>query len=225
LPQVERGGKLSELPVDEDSGIAETMHVVFFPDNLIGAEFNFYAPRLSRLAYYINTKCRASGAQVSFEPLLRKNIHSQLDHYQDVRLFKLKILRSYSDIAKESDANLGQTISAAEALGTPESVQIELRFKDNKKRALEKIKGIVTSILYHPKFLEGVEDFSIKGKRDDTNKVEPIDLLQEQLIYRRALLRVEGRSRAIVSELAYTEIIKIYEEHIEELKMAPSIGS
>ena len=91
-------------------------------------------------------------------------------------------------------------------MGTPESVQIELRFKDNKKGALEKIKGIVTSILCNPKVVEGVEDFSIKGKRDDTNKVEPIDLLLEQLIYRRALLRVEGRTRAIISKSAYTMV-------------------
>lgn len=49
LPEVfERGGDLSPLVMGDDArGIAESIHIVFFEDNIVGADFNFNGPRIA----------------------------------------------------------------------------------------------------------------------------------------------------------------------------------
>ena len=47
LPQVERGGELEDLYIPTAAGLAEAIHVVFFDHNIVGADFNFYGPRMS----------------------------------------------------------------------------------------------------------------------------------------------------------------------------------
>ena len=53
LPQLEQAGTVSDLKIADNAGLVEAVHVVFFPDNIVGADFNFYGPRLSRLGYYL----------------------------------------------------------------------------------------------------------------------------------------------------------------------------
>ena len=51
LPLVEiRGGRLDDLEIPDDSGLVEVIHVVVFENGIIGADFNFYGPRVGRLA-------------------------------------------------------------------------------------------------------------------------------------------------------------------------------
>ena len=44
LPQLERGGAVTDLNVADDEGLLESIHAVFFENNIVGAEFNFYGP-------------------------------------------------------------------------------------------------------------------------------------------------------------------------------------
>ena len=72
LPRVEEGGVLSDLQIPPSSGIAEEIHVVFFPNNIVGSEFNFYGPRISRLRRYLAAKTANVAVVPYFEPLLRR---------------------------------------------------------------------------------------------------------------------------------------------------------
>src|SRR6266545_3516700 len=85
LPQVERGGRLSRLDIPAESGLVEQIHVVWFPQGIIGSEFNFYGPRLSRLGRYLAVKALDMCPELSFEPLLREDIVQQLMRLGDVR--------------------------------------------------------------------------------------------------------------------------------------------
>lgn len=48
LPLVEQAGSLSDLQIPADSGLVEAIHVVVFPDNIVGSDSNFYGPRMTR---------------------------------------------------------------------------------------------------------------------------------------------------------------------------------
>ena len=52
--------------------------MVFFSDGLLGAEFNFYGPRPSRLGYYLNKVAGLKEFPV-FDPLLRSDVAAQLE--------------------------------------------------------------------------------------------------------------------------------------------------
>lgn len=56
LPQLERAGTVSDLNIAADAGLLETVDVTLFPDNIVGADFNFYRSQLSRLGYYLQLK-------------------------------------------------------------------------------------------------------------------------------------------------------------------------
>src|SRR5437764_8462394 len=57
LPFLEAHGDVLPLEIAEEQGILERTHAVFFPNDTVAAEYNFYGPRASRLAPYIRANC------------------------------------------------------------------------------------------------------------------------------------------------------------------------
>ena len=47
LPMLEQAGNISDLVLDADAGLLEAIHIVFFPNNIVGAEYNHFGPRVS----------------------------------------------------------------------------------------------------------------------------------------------------------------------------------
>ena len=45
LPQLERAGNVKDLDIALDEGLLETIHAVFFPENVVGVAYNHYGPR------------------------------------------------------------------------------------------------------------------------------------------------------------------------------------
>ncbi len=104
LPQVEEGGLLSPLGIPPELGIAEQIHAVFFDNNIVGADFNFYGPRISRLSEYFPQKAqRFCPPILFFEPLLRQDVLKQLERFKDIRMFSLKIRYTYASIIAQAN--------------------------------------------------------------------------------------------------------------------------
>ena len=61
-------------------------HVVFFPDNIVGAEYNHFGPRVSRLGSYLHKKSSEAVARAAFRPILRGDAAKQLDRLSDLRV-------------------------------------------------------------------------------------------------------------------------------------------
>jgi hypothetical protein len=70
LPSLLQSGTLGPLGIPADSGLAEEIHVTFFPDNIVGSDFNFYGPRASTLAYYLREKANGVEPSIRIDPLL-----------------------------------------------------------------------------------------------------------------------------------------------------------
>lgn len=226
LPQIEESGILSDLNIATNAGLVEPVHLVFFPNNIVGMEFNFYGPRLSRLGIYLQTKCEGPFCHGMFQPLLRKNIVSQLDRLDDVRLFALKIRSSFASKVKEADKDLGAAFTAAGSLGNTDELEVTIRpAKTSQASMLNRVVNVAKSLVGLGEIQSESTRFVVKGRCEDTGKVESIDLLRDQLIAKKQIVRLGERSRALDKDSAYSAITTAYEEMKDQLKAAPSVLS
>ena len=228
FPQLEQAGAVSDLDIAANAGLLEPVHVVFFPDNIVGADFNFYGPRLQRLGYYLRLKSRNAVALATFDPLLRHDVAEELDHLTELRLLDLKVKASYVDAIRKADASLGDTFEACERVldGNAEGIEVVLRpSKAFRQGALERLIAPLKKLVHAPELRENVERFQVRGKHDETDKVEVIDLLRDQLISRKHVLRLGERSRAVDANSAFQAISAAHDELKDDLRRAAGIGS
>ena len=221
LPQVERGGRLSRLNIPAESGLVEQVHVVCFPDGIIGSEFNFYGPRLSRLGRYLTVKAGALCPEIRFEPLLREDVVQQLMRLGDIRLLQLRIRAGYAAVVAQADRDLGAAFQAARRAGEADEVEVILKPRAySRGRLSERILTAVRTLARRTDVRESVERFVVKGLDRETQQVEMIDVLSDYLISRKQIILEDPRTRALNSGSAYAAVEEAYEELRDELRAA-----
>jgi hypothetical protein len=67
------------------------------------------------------------------------------------------------------------------------AARIEIRVRREKRRLgsliFDSVRDFVDGILNHPEILDSVEGLSVEGKREDDEKLEPIDFIKDRLLY------------------------------------------
>lgn len=221
LPQMERGGQLSALPISPTSGLAEQVHVTFFGNNIVGSEFNFYGPRLSRLADYLAERLGVRNPRVSFDPLIRQDVMQQLQRLGDIRLLRMRIKASFTETIRQLDQDLGSAFEAAQRAGDAEEVEITLRMKAHSRDSLsQRAMGFVRKLAQRSDARTEMSDFTVRGLNTETGQVEVVDALNDHLIAKKQIIRESRRSRALNSAAAYAAIEEAYEELRDELEAA-----
>ena len=223
LPQIDAAGNLSDLNLKATEGLVEAAHIVFFPENIVGVEFNFYGPRPTRLGFYLGAMSKLA-IFPTFDPLLRSNVGNQLDRLEDVRLFNLKVRPSYVGAVKSADEDLGSAFESARKLGSTEELQIVIRpSKSGSRGMLARIKNTAQTLLKLPDFQTETSKCLIRGKMEDSGRVEPLDLLHDQLVSHKKIVRVNGRGRALDTQAAYDAVSQAHSELADELKTAVAL--
>lgn len=224
LPLVEREGTLTDLAIPEDSGLFEGIHIVVFENNIVGMDFNFYGPRISRLSRYFRAKAGGYSADLTFEQLVRQDVAADLARLREIRTFHLKIRASYADVVSDADEDLGSAFKAAERVSEAQELELVLRPQKYSRNPL------AGRLLMAAKHLVGRRDlreetskFEVKGVREDTGAVEVVDLLRDQLVAREGIMRQSERGRALDKSSAYSAIEKAYSELESELLLAAGV--
>lgn len=226
LPAVEQAGKLSPLKIPADSGIAEQTHVVFFPDNLVGAEFNFYGPRMSRLAAYMMAKAEALCPELHFEVLLRQDVAQRLKRLEDIRLFDLKIRSSFIDTVTAADDDLGSCFKAAAKAGKADELQVILRPAPRSKKPLaSKLLSAVKGLFKSHELQQEASRFVIRGLDRDTDKVEELDLLNDDLVAKKKVILQDSRFRSVEPQSAFAAIEEAYSDLKDDLLKAAGVST
>jgi hypothetical protein len=223
LPELENDGQFKKLHVEEREKIAEKTHVVFFENGLVGAEFNFYGPRLSRLSYYLRYK---NIANVAFDPLLNRDVQETLQHIKDIRVLDLRMRRDSLELLKEAEESLPAALKSwSEKVDAP-VVELCLRQKSHSRKALaSSILDFVKTLAGSPLTREGVGIFKIQGKDDRTNQVEWFDLLEDKFVSSRQVIKEGAKHRVINSDSMFEEIESAYEELRPQLSQAIGINA
>jgi len=222
LPEVERAGQFAALPIPADAGLAEQTHIVLFEKNIVGCEFNFYGPRLSRFAHFLLDKSPHFVPTIQFDGLLNPDIGDQVARLEDVRLFHFKADAAYGQVLAKRDASLFGTFDAAESAGDPEDIEIILRRPKKVNWVLNHVKRAL-QLVESDEFKHGVSIFSVRGYDPETERVETVDLLNGQIVATKRMLVVDRRTRAVVSTSAYDAIHSAYDELRHLIDRAPSI--
>lgn len=223
LPMVEDNGSLNPLAIGQTAGLYEAAHVCFFPNNIVGMEFNFYGPRAGRIPAFL---VPATGhARFTLEPLLRQDVNEQLDRLRDLRMMSLRIRPSYSATVAEADADLGAAFTAAANVGNPRTVQVILAPEPNGRENLgRRALNTVKQLAGRSDLRQNAEEFQVKGP-DIDDRMLPIDLLSDELVVVKRIVRVDRRTRALQDAESYAAIEEAYREIQTELEAAAGVSS
>ena len=225
LPQLEQQGQLSDLSIPENSGLAEATHIVVFGNNIVGSDFNFFGPRMSRFSWYLRVKGREHCSDVKFDPLLRQDVADQLDRLLEIRMFHLKIRSSYAPIVEQADEDLGQAFAAAQRAGEADELEIVLRPQKYSRNPLSNRILQAARILARRGDLRlEASKFVVKGVRADTGALDLVDVLRDQLVAREEVMRQSARGRALDSVSAFDAIERAHAALIEELMVAAAVS-
>jgi hypothetical protein len=198
LPQLETTGRVTALRIAAAAGLVEQIHVIFFPNSIVGSDFNFHGPRMGRLSYYICNKAPDVCDYLEFEPLLRQNVMQQVQRLQDIRLFDLRVRTSYADTLRTADEDLFSAIDVARRLGEAAEMQIILRPPPRSHQTLSnRLLGVVKTLASRQDIREQAEKFQVKGFDPTTESVELVDILSDQLISRKRIVLLNSRTRAL----------------------------
>ena len=226
FPQLERGGHITDLLLDPDAGLLESIHVVFFPNNVVGAEYNHYGPRLSRLANYLRLKVPDVVPSLAFRPLLRGDAARKLESLVDLRHLDFSVLPPYAEFVRQTDPSLGEAFAAnRRVLERPKVLQVTLN-PENQERIgfLNRMRGPLRQLIGHDGLRENAKRLQVKGKSTDADRVETIDLLKDHLIVTKRIVRLNPRSRALNSDATFQAIREAHEELRPDIDLAASLS-
>ncbi len=225
LPHVEESGRTSPLGIAAAAGLLEQVHIVFFPDNIVGAEFNFYGPRMSRLRGYFRVKANGTCPDVDFEQLLRQDVAEKMLRMRGMKLFQFGIRRSYLDVLRDADSDLASAFDAQFGASEADQAEVILRVRpyDRRGALADRMFQKAQRILRMEGLREHATKFVIKATNEETGRVEPLDLLNDQLIASRTVIKDGARSRAVDSESAFTAVESAYNELREDIAAAASV--
>ena len=226
LPQLENAGQISDLNLDSDSGLLEAVHLVFFPDNIVGCEYNHFGPRISRLGSYLNTKSNEAIPIPIFRPLLRPDAAKQLDRLTEIRLLDISIRPAYANIIRQKDESLADALEAnAKLLTDPETVQLVIKpQRESWQAAHRKLLKPFKALIGAEEFRQAIDRFQLKGKCKDTDRVETIDLLKDQLISTKKIVRFNEISRALDPDSAFNAVHEAFQDLRDDLLHATAIS-
>jgi hypothetical protein len=225
LPLMEEGGNIKDLPIPLTSGLVEQTHVVFFPNNVVGCVFNFHGPRVSQLGRYLQSMAPSMFDQVSIAPLLRQDVLEQFDRLGDIRMFRLKVSRSYIDTVRLADEDLGSAFEAAAKAGNAEDVEIVLRPPPYSRESLgDKLLQPIRWLLTRNATREHVTRFKINGLDMESGRTKEIDLLSDHLVQKCRIIRTGERSRALDRRSAYKALEAAYEDMKSEIVAAAAVS-
>ena len=226
LPQLEQAGDIRDLVLDADAGLLEAVHVVFFPNNIVGAEYNHFGPRVSRLGSFLHEKSSEAVARAAFRPILRGDAAKQLDRLSDLRVLELSVLPSYVDIVRQSHVSLADALAAnGRVLENPKVLQVILKpQREASTGFLANMVGGLKELVSNGNVQEGADRLQVHGRCQDSNRVDTIDLLKDQLISTKAIVRMNPRSRALDPGATFQAIREAYLDLHDELESAASVS-
>ncbi len=204
----------------EESGLAECVHVMFFPENIVGIEYNNDGPRIARIGEYLYVKSQDVCPQVpEFEQLLQRDVVRKLEHMRIIRRFKLKVRESLFSSIEQADESLARAFQAARDLGQAKEIELILSVGRGNGTLGKKVFNMAKRLLTLQNTNIDLISGEIRGY-NETGKIEIIDLLNAKLVAEKSIPRQKTRTNVPQSELVYTAIEESYKELKDQLLSA-----
>jgi len=213
LPQAEMAGQLSDVALARGAALYEAVHLLFLPDNVIAAEFNFYGPRPTRLPGYLAALVGALPTPFVMEQILRQDAADQLDRQSGLRLLDLRVRPSYAATVMQADPSLGAALEAAAGVGEADVVGVVLQ-AEPRTRSARLGQGLLTGVrrlARRSDLRDNASRFAVSGIGPD-GLVEKINVLSDALVSVQQIARLGRTSRAVDQDSAYAAVQAAYRE-------------
>jgi hypothetical protein len=222
FPFVELNGNLTPLNIREGSGLSDHIHIVFFENNIVGADYNFYGPRIGGLERYLAAKANQWCHNLTFGILIDPDTAERLNRYEELRVLELRMRPADGEILRNYSESLADSFQAQNGL-LDEDAQLELvlRPKSHARGGIGRdILQRVKRMFLNEELRDKATRFRVQGINQLGDTEDFIDLLSDDLMVRKPMLRQEGRSRAVDAESAYQAIIEAHAEVEHKLARA-----
>jgi hypothetical protein len=224
LPMIEEKGIRKALNLSATAGLVEAIHVRLFPDNIVGFDFNFYGPRLSRLAIYLNTVAEGHGHKVIFEPLLRRDVTSELEDGRELRMFLLRIRRSEVSVIEAADKSLAGAFRGVMGLTDAEELEVVVRPTPYSRKSIGMhLLHTTRKLVKRPDVRDAASAFRVQVAGPDT-PTQTLDLLGDHFIADTRILRQTSKGRALEPADAYNKIEDAFKSREADLRKAASLS-
>ena len=217
LPQAEMAGNLSDVTLARGAALYEAVHLLFLPDNVIAAEFNFYGPRPTRLPGYLKALLGDLPTPFVMEQILRQDAAEQLDRQRGLRLIDLRVRTSYAATVARADESMGAALDAAAGVGGADVVGVVLQAAPRTRTARlgDGVLAGVRRLARRADLRENATRFEVSGVGPD-GLVEKINVLSDALVSVQQVARVGRTSRAVDRESAYAAVEAGYRQAVEK---------
>lgn len=217
LPDLERSGNLSPLHIPVDSGLAEITHFVLFANyRVVGVEYNFYGPRASSLASYLEHKSQGLIHRVLMRPILNLDVEETLNRIGEVSVVEVEVHRNGINVLEELDQSLAAAFRAVASVSEAETLDLVLRkrkysrtgfsFPFSRERLLNLLRRP------DPEMRESISKMKARARDTLDGNIREFDLLQDKFVFAKQVVRVDNRRRAIDSGSMYAAIEEAFQE-------------
>lgn len=225
LPQIEHQGNLTDLELAENQGLAECVHAMFFPENIVGLEYNYNGLRVTRISEYLHAKSQnVSSNEPKFEELVERDAIEKLKHMRTVRKFSLKVRQSLFSSVEQAGGSLADTFRAARELGEAKEIGLTLSVghAGENETLGSKLINVAKTLITFKDMSNDVISGEIKG-RSDTGKMEVVDLLNAKLVAEKSIPRRGGRTSAPHKDFVYAAIEEAYNDFKDQFPSAVGV--
>jgi hypothetical protein len=221
LPELERAGAMSPLPIPTDGGLGEKIHCVFF-GRYAAADFNFYGPRATTISTYFALKAKGVGRRIKLGHLVRGEAVEDLRKLDGLTVAQFKFRESAMRLVERADASLAEAFRATLAVTGADELELILRMKRGKSGITRYLSGdVFKGIRNLAKYSETYDEFDrliATGVSKETAQRAEVDVLDDQLIVKRKMIKIHKRGRAVQSESAFEEIETAFQEVLPRLR-------
>lgn len=226
LPELECHGRLKNLELRDDEGLAETSHVVFFPGNVAGVEYHRDGPTASDLSWYLTARSGNFLRPIDFRQLVRTDPAKRLAGFGELHELKISIRRPYREVVRSAHPSLGGVLDAnEEAVGGGEILHGHLVFDEaTRQSGMQRFRQAITILARRPDLGDNALRLQARGKPETGGPTELVDLLGDRIIARKTMFRLAEHGRAVDSRLAFRAIREAYIELHADIVSASSVS-
>jgi hypothetical protein len=212
----------------EEQGISENSHMVFFPNNILGLEYNYRGPGIGRLEEYLRKKAPIPESKVSFNPLLNRDFEEQLERLGDVREVRVRVSHRQVEEANSQGINPEEDdpYKVLESMKDfEEAGEYEIAWK-SRSRSQETIPSRFLSVARSYLRRYDTEDrgamLVIRG-HDEEGHMQRINVLNERLVFQETAFKLRPADRGVIADSAFQAIEKAYRDNREMIERAAAL--
>lgn len=214
--------------IAEEQGISENSHMVFFPDNILGLEYNYRGPGTGRLEEYLRKKAPVSESKVTFTPLMDKDFEEKLQQLSDVRELRMRV--SHREVVEAKSHRIDpeeddpyEVMESMKNFG--EAGEYELVWKSrthSRQNIAQRFFAVARNYLQRYDTEDKSSMLVLRG-HDEEGHMQRINVLNERLVYNETTFKLRATDRGVIPDSAFQAIEKAYRDNKDEIEHAAAV--